>query len=337
MVDENGSVVVEYEYDVWGKLISVSGSLAGTLGQLNPIRYRGYYYDSESGYYYLQSRYYDPELRRFINADVLENLYEPKNTYLYADSVNTFAYCDNSPVNMVDYSGEKEAINSTTYAIYGFLFVVTLAAFETKITIKSDAGKSGIYKKSKKGIIEIELETEKQAENNKIKDTFSDVLFDFYELLDDKVFEALGVLALEKFYNEFKDIHNDEYPKDKTKQREFLFSDKCVIQEIKHHCLGYWYVEGLIPLKKTSYRLLIGTFGNKTKMKKSCRKIDIAEQDVFEKKQSLAFRYCYGIRDCYLLTMADPYWYGEYERYETPRSDWKNKKIPWNAKPLEWK
>ncbi len=337
IVDENGSLVVEYEYDVWGKILSVSGSLAETLGQLNPIRYRGYYYDSESGYYYLQSRYYDPELRRFINADKLEGLRSPKNTYLYADSVNTFAYCANSPVNMVDYSGEKEASNSTTYAIYGFLFVVTLAAFETEITIKSDAGKSGIYKKSKKGIIEIELETEKQAENNKIKDTFSDVLFDFYELLDDKVFDALGILSLEKFYNDFKEVHNNAYENDKTKQREFLFSDKCVIQEIKHHCLGYWYVEGLIPLKKTSYRLLIGTFGNKTKMKKSCRKIDIAEQDVFEKKQSLAFRYCYGIRDCYLLTMADPYWYGEYERYETPRSDWKNKKIPWNAKPLEWK
>ena len=69
ILDNNGNVVVSYEYDAWGKNLSVSGSLACTVGQANPFGYRGYYYDNESGFYYLQSRYYDAGVRRFINAD----------------------------------------------------------------------------------------------------------------------------------------------------------------------------------------------------------------------------------------------------------------------------
>ena len=69
IVDGTGSLVVEYAYDAWGKLLSITGSLADTVGVLNPLRYRGYYYDTETGLYYLQSRYYDPETGRFLNAD----------------------------------------------------------------------------------------------------------------------------------------------------------------------------------------------------------------------------------------------------------------------------
>ena len=61
--------MVEYGYDAWGNVLSISGMYANTLGQDNPIRYRGYYYDFETDFYYLQSRYYDPAMGRFINAD----------------------------------------------------------------------------------------------------------------------------------------------------------------------------------------------------------------------------------------------------------------------------
>ncbi len=61
--------MVTYTYDAWGKPISITGSLASTVGQKNPIRYRGYYYDTETGLYYLQSRYYDPVVGRFLNGD----------------------------------------------------------------------------------------------------------------------------------------------------------------------------------------------------------------------------------------------------------------------------
>ena len=71
ILDTAGNAVVQYAYDAWGNLLSTTGGMAVTLGRYNPLRYRGYVYDTETGFYYLQSRYYDPELSRFINADTL--------------------------------------------------------------------------------------------------------------------------------------------------------------------------------------------------------------------------------------------------------------------------
>ena len=101
IVDSNGQKVVEYTYGAWGDITAITGTLADTVGQINPIRYRGYYYDAESGFYYVSSRYYDPEVGRFINADDID--------YLGADgsslSYNLFAYCMNNPVNRFDVNG----------------------------------------------------------------------------------------------------------------------------------------------------------------------------------------------------------------------------------------
>ena len=62
---QTGAVEASYTYDAWGRVISATGALA----EINPFRYRGYYYDSETGFYYVSSRYYDPEIGRWINAD----------------------------------------------------------------------------------------------------------------------------------------------------------------------------------------------------------------------------------------------------------------------------
>ena len=97
IIDANGVMQAEYVYSPWGEIISAEGDLA----EINPLRYRGYYYDSETGFYYLRSRYYDPENHRFINAD----------TYASTDSgdaisCNMFAYCGNNPVMRGDENGE---------------------------------------------------------------------------------------------------------------------------------------------------------------------------------------------------------------------------------------
>ena len=104
LVNASGTRVVTYTYDAWGNLLTTTGSLATTLGEQNPLRYRGYVYDTETGLYYLQSRYYNPGWGRFINAD---------DTTLLASSPskahwdkNVFAYCDNNPLNRVDEDGE---------------------------------------------------------------------------------------------------------------------------------------------------------------------------------------------------------------------------------------
>ena len=98
ILSQNGYVMAEYTYDAWGNVLSITGSLANTLGQYNPLRYRGYVYDVETGLYYLQSRYYDPEWGRFINADGQLN-----------DDIlgnNLFAYCGNNPVLRTDLDGQ---------------------------------------------------------------------------------------------------------------------------------------------------------------------------------------------------------------------------------------
>ena len=99
--------VVEYKYDTWGRVVGMEGSEYGKwVGSLNPFRYRGYYYDDETGMYYLQSRYYNPEWGRFMNADAPEILLEDQDNLL---QYNLYTYCFNNPVNMIDSTGESPA------------------------------------------------------------------------------------------------------------------------------------------------------------------------------------------------------------------------------------
>ena len=99
ILNQAGRKIVSYTYDPWGKVLSVDGSEASTIGQLNPIRCRGYYYDTETGFYYLQSRYYDPTTRRFLNSDILVG-----NVGSVGQN-NLFQYCSNNPVNLADPTG----------------------------------------------------------------------------------------------------------------------------------------------------------------------------------------------------------------------------------------
>ena len=102
IVDSAGALVVEYKYDAWGRKLSVTGSLSGTLGRRNPFRYRGYVWDEETGLYYVSSRYYNSEVGRWISADHSETLHaEFENFAQY----NLFAYCFNNPVALTDAIG----------------------------------------------------------------------------------------------------------------------------------------------------------------------------------------------------------------------------------------
>lgn len=93
---------MDYSFDTWGNLLKAGGSMASTLGVDNPFRYRGYYYDTETGLYYLESRYYNPELGRMMSADSLSVLGMSKTTL---NDKNLYNYCDGNPVGRVDESG----------------------------------------------------------------------------------------------------------------------------------------------------------------------------------------------------------------------------------------
>jgi len=95
-----GNVVARYTYDAWGVCTVVSDE-TGIIARVNPFRYRGYYYDSEIGLYYLQSRYYDPTVGRFISADTAEVLEHPPTS----QTTNLFSYCNNDPTDNTDSSG----------------------------------------------------------------------------------------------------------------------------------------------------------------------------------------------------------------------------------------
>ena len=96
IIDTAGATICTYTYDAWGRLLNSS---TNQIFKANPIRYRGYYYDTESGLYYLGSRYYDPQVKRFINADGYAS------TGQGFVGCNMFAYCGNNPIRFVDLNG----------------------------------------------------------------------------------------------------------------------------------------------------------------------------------------------------------------------------------------
>ena len=103
ILNASGAEVVSYAYDAWGKVLSVSGSLSSTVGAANPFRYRGYYYDTETGWYYLNTRYYDPNVGRFLSPDNANLLLASPRALT---DKNLYAYCDNNPVMRTDDNGD---------------------------------------------------------------------------------------------------------------------------------------------------------------------------------------------------------------------------------------
>ena len=94
-----GSLAAEFKYDSYGNVTSATGSMANRV----KFRYRGYYFDAETGFYYLQSRYYDPTICRFVSADQYELLGTLSQTL---GQLNLYAYCNNNPIMYADESGE---------------------------------------------------------------------------------------------------------------------------------------------------------------------------------------------------------------------------------------
>ena len=121
----SGTEVANYSYNAWGKLLSSSG----TMASVNPIRYRGYYFDAETGFYCLVSRYYDPQICRFVNADRFAS------TGQGLLGTNMFAYCGNDPVNKYDPVGGSPVV------------AVLLLCASLALLLSSDMNSAGIEEK----------------------------------------------------------------------------------------------------------------------------------------------------------------------------------------------
>jgi len=121
ILDSTGAAVVTYTYDAWGNVLTTGGSMSSTLGLRNPLRYRGYVYDEETELYYLQSRYYNPEWGRFLNADSLLCTDTPVGCNLYT-------YCLNNPVKMKDAGGHLTSAAIAGIVISGIIGGIAAAA-----------------------------------------------------------------------------------------------------------------------------------------------------------------------------------------------------------------
>ena len=126
IVNENGEIILTCSYDAWGRVNFGSTdmahmTLAAKLSQINPFTYRGYCYDYDIGMYYLQSRYYDPEICRFINADSTDYL-GATGTLL---SYNLFAYCENDPVDYMDPEGTTIVLDVYPSKLFSTLKKIT--------------------------------------------------------------------------------------------------------------------------------------------------------------------------------------------------------------------
>ncbi len=129
LADENGNIIATYTYDAWGYMVDTDYSQINLtenirVADLNPIRYRGYYYDAEAGIYYLNSRYYLPDFGRFINVDrVVAGIGGDIRGY------NLFSYCFNNPVNQDDSTGSwPKWLSGTLNVVSGALQIATGAA-----------------------------------------------------------------------------------------------------------------------------------------------------------------------------------------------------------------
>ena len=109
IADNTGSLFATYSYGAWGEVLSVTPATENNETQLaianaNPLRYRGYYFDQETEYYYLQSRYYNPASMRFISPD---NMGQSKLIKIHDKYLNLYVYCSNSPSNDKDITGSR--------------------------------------------------------------------------------------------------------------------------------------------------------------------------------------------------------------------------------------
>ncbi len=301
----DGEVVAEFSYDAWGNVEytipdGVDETWATFIPLFCPLTYRGYNYDFTTGLYYLQSRYYNPEWGRFMNVDDTSILLATQGT---SHGANLFAYCENNPVNQVDYSGKKSEKNNNDI-LCEMLELILPFVSEKYFNVKLNRDKT----------ITFSLKTSYE---------------DFY-----KAMKKCCRLNSEFTYFIVTLIANG-FIKSKT-NRYFLFSIDCMYYEIKFH-FELYKISKVLPKNQqvvtdptasigigiSNGLYLLGSYLNQ-----HCQDCDIAENDVTNKTQAINFNYNNGIRSVYYNTLADPYYKnGKRQSYSVvpeEYTEWKN-------------
>ena len=302
-LDSESNVEVNMEYDAWGKPIIQQGSslaeglLMAIMMMVTNVGYRGYFYDFETELYYLRSRYYDPEIGRFINADDTEQLKVPSELTCGISNevliINMFAYCGNNPIVRFDYSGNA---SSLLRGLYPFFLVIDIVnTFCENGLSKVESTKWTKYL----GHIAVDFET--NVKGYFIYD-FLDIIISNYTLLN----LAFGLITI-NLRNLFVE----------TFGRQFLFSEKCIANEIYAHFVGFmWSIRRKgynLPYYMLGYCLYHKKFkisDMRNQIYYACKEADIYEKDVYDNPdEAKVYDYYNGINDVYKNTNKDPYYY----------------------------
>ena len=282
IVNQNMDMVAYYKYDAWGNVIyAVDGDYGplsdsgNSIGSVNPLLYRGYYYDRETALYYLQTRYYDPAVGRFLNPDS----YTTTGSFL---GYNMFAYCENNPVMGVDYTGSLP-INMTQMADNGGGKKGLLENLQYNNAIVAARALRGVSV----GQTSISVDF---TSNPELYHTNSGRNY------QKNISYAVAELACRKYLTKYGE--------------EFLFSDECVGYEIYLHLEAYTNSIGLSSRSNilvTGYSIKNFFVNDNNTLYDHVHIADISIYDAYDPLQEMAFCYSYGIRPCYKYTSRDPF------------------------------
>ena len=309
---ETSEYLFRYSYDAYGnyELIPTGNDVASVLlstilSGLNPLSYRGYIFTPAIGVsHYLGSRFYVPTLCRFMNADVY---YDTGNS---AVGANMFAYCDNSPVCLIDPNGKAAfAIKALVTKVFNVISTFSASVKEIYTALKPMLNRIAFDYTNRGNLKQVIIYVDKNM---------SDTVYKYYTKNANRTIGVITEYVVETFYKKYK--------------RHIVFSDNCLSKEIEMHLKGYWWCEGGKNIILPHYLLLaygivesvsIYRIDISKKLIDHCNPINISESDIFDIKQRLGFLYRSGIRKIYLNTTNDPFYDPDDKiRKLTPRTNW---------------
>ena len=210
IVNSEKEIVAEYYYDGYGNC-TISDDYTSVIGSINHLRYRGYYLDDETGFYYLSSRYYDSNIGRFITKDDIEYLGVSATTVSY----NLYAYCLNNPVNMIDSDGNNPKwwqailLGTAIIAVTSFI-VASIAAPTTIIAITSKIALSGLKVSMLTGLSASVTRVVKSLKSSSnLSDTFKSAVLGFSDgYFYGSVYFGIGAVSSPIICNALSSVNN---------------------------------------------------------------------------------------------------------------------------------
>ena len=233
IIDQNNNLVVEYKYDGYGNIISIIDTTTNNIGEKNPYRYRSYYFDTETSWYYLNSRYYDSSIGRFITMDEVEYLGVTGTIF----SCNLYSYCEGNPVVYEDDDGNAKEllINQLKSRLFSrssgedledvfYVNAPKIPVASTTITVQAELVVIPVVKKAVQTVIKTTIKIIKVVEAfvdgvcGTVKNFFKKLntpgggaggMEDVYPNLDPGTFVNTGINVMTSLGGKFKKIFDD--------------------------------------------------------------------------------------------------------------------------------